>query len=243
MLLFPLIFHGFLPCLANRVSRLAKFCSRFKLSGSGVGEAFTVRRPGIALYLRQADPAAPCHNLVVGAAMFGEACCTGLAQAMCAPRYAGEVALLAEPVPEPGSRERLALLGREESQVVVGHGIHGRLQLGQDWNIDRRPGLILSKRNDAILDVLPAKSHNVAPVLHGAVEQFQREAWPGAERMLGAILFDVLVSPGLESASVLDLRQLDAGPSFRIVARRINGRSAPAVHKPSSPPENNHGLD
>ena len=30
---------------------------------------------------------------------------------------------------------------------------------------------------------------------------------------------------------------------FRIVARRINGRSAPAVHKPSSSPESNHGLD
>ena len=31
---------------------------------------------------------------------------------------------------------------------------------------------------------------------------------------------------------------------FRIVARRINGRSAPAVHKPSSSPESKHdGLD
>ena len=127
--------------------------------------------------------------------------------------------------------------------MVVGHGIHGRLQFGQDGNIDRRPGLILSKRNDATLDVLPAKSHNVAPALHGAVSSSSARRCrvpSGCWARYFSMSLSVQVS---NSASVLDLRQLDAGPSFRIVARRIYGRSAPAVHKPSSSPESNHGLD
>jgi len=76
------ILNGLSGKLANLSLRFATQCSRFELLATALGQAFSISSPGVSLDFLECLPTAPGHDLVVGAAGFGQTSCGRFAKSV-----------------------------------------------------------------------------------------------------------------------------------------------------------------
>ncbi len=124
-------------------------------------------------------------------------------------RKVGFVAALAEPVPESGCCERLALFGHEEGHVPIGLKIQLRTKRRQYRYVEGDARLLTAHRERFVADKLPPHSHNVAAGLPRRQDQLKGQPRPGAPRMPLLVLFDISRRPSPVRLR-LHLGQLDA---------------------------------
>ena len=109
------------------------------------------------------------------------------------------VALLPEPVSEPGRRKTPFEFSHQERQLATRRSVDALLQLRVNRQLQRYrlalAALELSELQPAVVDVLLAEQDNVAAALAGVEQQVERQAGSGAKRVAFFELRDLGVCP------------------------------------------------